>query len=83
MYACDQQYLHDMSIQFGPVMYEIGKVKSCSQSVLGSIVVSISACHAEDPGSIPGRGGHFFFNFCIKFALAFAASRHLCTEVAK
>ena len=23
----------------------------------GSIVVSISACHAEDPGSIPGRGG--------------------------
>ena len=25
--------------------------------VCGSIVVSISACHAEDPGSIPGRGG--------------------------
>ena len=24
--------------------------------LLGSIVVSISACHAEDPGSIPGRG---------------------------
>ena len=23
---------------------------------LGSIVVAISACHAEDPGSIPGRG---------------------------
>ena len=23
----------------------------------GNIVVSISACHAEDPGSIPGRGG--------------------------
>ena len=22
----------------------------------GSIVVSISVCHAEDPGSIPGRG---------------------------
>ena len=22
----------------------------------GSIVVSISACHADDPGSIPGRG---------------------------
>ena len=22
----------------------------------GSIVVSISACHAEDPGSIPDRG---------------------------
>ena len=27
--------------------------------ILGSIVVSISACHAEDPGSIPGRGALF------------------------
>ena len=26
-----------------------------------SIVVSISACHAEDPGSIPGGGG-FSYN---------------------
>ena len=26
-----------------------------------SIVVSISACHAEDPGSIPGGGFFFFF----------------------
>ncbi|MCP9261075.1 hypothetical protein DINM_004118 [Dirofilaria immitis] len=25
-------------------------------SVLGSIVVSIRACHVRDPGSIPGRG---------------------------
>ena len=24
--------------------------------IRGRIVVSISACHAEDPGSIPGRG---------------------------
>ena len=24
--------------------------------IRGSIVVSISACHAEDPGSIPGHG---------------------------
>ena len=28
-----------------------------------SIVVSISACHAEDPGSIPGRGASFCI-FC-------------------
>ena len=28
---------------------------TCCQ-IRGSIVVSISACHAEDPGSIPGRG---------------------------
>ena len=27
-----------------------------SNKVRGGIVVSISACHAEDPGSIPGRG---------------------------
>ena len=26
-----------------------------------SIVVSISACHADDPGSIPGRGVLFVF----------------------
>ena len=28
-------------------------VKTCFRD---SIVVSISACHADDPGSIPGRG---------------------------
>ncbi|KRZ54635.1 hypothetical protein T02_6019 [Trichinella nativa] len=27
-----------------------------SYKILGSIVVSIPACHAGDPGSIPGRG---------------------------
>ena len=27
-----------------------------SSQIRGSIVVSISACHAEDLGSIPGRG---------------------------
>merc|ERR1712121_420061 len=30
---------------------------------LGSIVVSISACHAEDRGSIPHRGDNFFPHF--------------------
>ena len=29
--------------------------------VLDSLVVRISACHVEGPGSIPGRGGRFFF----------------------
>ena len=37
------------------------------QPVLGSIVVSISACHAEDPGSIPGRGG-YFLHFLLFFS---------------
>ena len=30
-------------------------------TVLDSIVVSIPACHAGDPGSIPGRGDFLFF----------------------
>ena len=30
-------------------------------------MVSISACHAEDPGSIPGRGVLFFFFFFFFF----------------
>ena len=34
------------------------KIKS-PNTVRGSIVVSIPACHAEDPGSIPGRGDSF------------------------
>ena len=38
-------------------------VLNCSTcQFLGSIVVSISACHAEDPGSIPGRGVPFFIH---------------------
>ena len=32
-------------------------------SIRGSIVVSISACHADDPGSIPGRGS-FIHHLC-------------------
>ena len=31
----------------------------------GSIVVSIPACHAGDPGSIPGRGAVFLLLLCI------------------
>ena len=29
-------------------------------TILDSLVVRISACHVEGPGSIPGRGGNFF-----------------------
>ena len=31
-----------------------------ASTIRGSIVVSISACHADDPGSIPGRGIFLF-----------------------
>ena len=34
-------------------------------SVLGSIVVSIPACHAGDRGSIPRRGEFFLFVFVL------------------
>ena len=40
-----------------------------SQPSRCSIVVSISACHADDPGSIPGNGA-FFFKFCLPFSLS-------------
>ena len=36
-----------------------------ASAVLDSIVVSISACHAEDLGSIPGRGVIFFIIFFV------------------
>ena len=50
------------------------------QQIRGSIVVSISACHAEDPGSIPGRGVSCC---CILYQWrAWAASglEHSCTR---
>ena len=34
--------------------------------ILGSIVVSISACHAEDRGSIPRQGVYGFFSLFLK-----------------
>ena len=39
----------------------------CCHLVLGSIVVSIPACHAGDRGSIPRRGEIFFLHFEISF----------------
>ena len=37
------------------------KIFRLHYEVLGSIVVSIPACHAGDRGSIPRRGGHHAF----------------------
>ena len=45
--------------------------------VLGSIVVSIPACHAGDRGSIPRRGGEdFFFLSFIIIIFFFPSSFH-------
>ena len=42
-------------VQFLNQLYNINV--TFKRQIRGSIVVSISACHAEDPGSIPGRRG--------------------------
>ena len=39
---------------------ELVKLENISHAILDSIEVSIPACHAGDPGSIPGRGDQFF-----------------------
>ena len=44
--------------------------------IRGSIVVSISACHADDPGSIPGRGDSYALN-----AWATCLLRSQCTNM--
>ena len=45
-------------------------------SVLGSIVVSIPACHAGDPGSIPGRGVNILYS-ATKYTLCFEKSSNI------
>ena len=42
-----------------PTFYSSNAPCFCHQ-ILDSTVVSIPACHAGDPGSIPGRGDLFF-----------------------
>ena len=52
--------------------------------VLGSIVVSIPACHAGDRGSIPRRGGaeFFFFLFILTRALVIdISSAFFCLQL--
>ncbi|URD96757.1 hypothetical protein MUK42_33922 [Musa troglodytarum] len=34
-----------------------------------SIVVSIPACHAGDPGSIPGNGATYFLSYSMPFLI--------------
>ena len=58
-----------------------GNLKSKPLPVIqfrGSIVVSISACHAEDPGSIPGRGVFRFWR-----AATPALDAHTCLRAAR
>ena len=50
-----------------------------SHQFLDSLVVRISACHVEGPGSIPGRGGNFLASLqpdehCVAFYHGLPAS---------
>ena len=47
--------------------------------IRGSIVVSIPACHAGDPGSIPGLGA--FFSFCCSVFFVFFGGSFLMVVV--
>ena len=49
--------------------------------VLGSIVVSIPACHAGDRGSIPRRGGEDSFSFIYYYFFFFPSSLHEFVKV--
>ena len=42
---------------FSAYLHHIPEITPLRSAIRDSIVVSISACHADDPGSIPGRGG--------------------------
>ena len=42
----------------------LGSAQRATLRVRDSIVVSISACHADDPGSIPGRGAFWVPETC-------------------
>ena len=54
---------HTQKRTTGPTLNGIYRISTCSlvYTVRGSIVVSIPACHAGDPGSIPGSGVFLFF----------------------
>ena len=51
--------------------------QSTLNPVLGSIVVSIPACHAGDRGSIPRRGEFFFLLTVVTDSLCFRLNSYL------
>ena len=61
---------HDFRKALSKAHFSTDETRSCLRlcmpfqlslsTILDSLVVRISACHVEGPGSIPGRGVHFF-----------------------
>lgn len=59
--ACVERYTPNCTRSALPEEHEQVCIKlALKHEILGSIVVSIPACHAGDRGSIPRRGGFFF-----------------------
>ena len=54
--CCQINFVGNKTKMFRLKLHVIRLVFKLKFILRGSIVVSISACHAEDPGSIPGRG---------------------------
>ena len=50
--------MFSLNVQWSIVIYIVYRL--VLHFILGSIVVSIPACHAGDRGSIPRRGGNYF-----------------------
>ena len=59
------------------LLVDISQILNC-RAIRCSIVVSISACHAEDPGSIPGGGVLLLLLF--SFFSSHVRSLHLCSS---
>ena len=72
-----------VTVSFTKTIYSViwsrHSLKLTTISFLGSIVVSIPACHAGDRGSIPRRGGKVLCDWCTLTQLAFLF--HTCTEL--
>ena len=71
---------HDAFCEYNILYVCCGPCSFTGVQIRDSIVVSISACHAEDPGSIPGRGVVCISGLCrmlSRYLLAII-STHIC-----
>ena len=56
-WPCSDLGIDGLCLQMSCASCRVDTLLMSNSQIRGSIVVSISACHAEGPGSIPGRGG--------------------------
>ena len=58
-----------------------GSIPRGSTFCRDSIAVSIPACHAGDPGSIPGRGDLLFFDVHTSTSVLYTSSEAVCFDI--